>query len=134
MASNGGDVVTFLTLDPGASDIGPNDVRRDVYKQAGVDTAEADAGLSHIVARVQRTWPQMGIGRVLLPIGYFANVIEMDGVGIALCTDGVGSFNGEIIDHRKRLCADTDHVVYVHCVTINADGIVFFHHVCDDGL
>src|SRR5437762_5362341 len=26
-----------------------------------------------------------------LPIGYFANVIEMDGVGIALCTDGVGT-------------------------------------------
>jgi phosphoribosylformylglycinamidine cyclo-ligase len=28
---------------------------------------------------------------VLLPMGYFANVIVMDGFGIALCTDGVGS-------------------------------------------
>jgi phosphoribosylformylglycinamidine cyclo-ligase len=66
-------------------------VRNETYKQAGVDTAEADAGLSHIIARVQKTWPQAGLGRVVLPIGYFANVIEMDGVGIALCTDGVGT-------------------------------------------
>src|SRR4029079_888729 len=32
-----------------------------------------------------------GIGRVVLPIGYFANVIEMDGIGLALCTDGGGN-------------------------------------------
>jgi phosphoribosylformylglycinamidine cyclo-ligase len=31
------------------------------------------------------------VGRVILPIGYFANVIEVDGSGIAICTDGVGS-------------------------------------------
>jgi phosphoribosylformylglycinamidine cyclo-ligase len=66
-------------------------VRQDVYKQTGVDTAEADAGLRHIIKRVEGTWPRQGMGRVLLPIGYFANVIEMDGTGIALCTDGVGS-------------------------------------------
>jgi len=62
-----------------------------VYKQTGVDTAEADAGLDHIIKRVQGTWPKRGVGRVVLPIGYFANVIELDGAGIALCTDGVGS-------------------------------------------
>jgi phosphoribosylformylglycinamidine cyclo-ligase len=67
------------------------DERRDAYKQSGVDTAEADAGLGHIVRRVQGTWPRHGMGRVLLPIGYFANVIEVDGAGIAICTDGVGS-------------------------------------------
>ena len=60
------------------------------YQQTGVDTAEADAGLNHIIARVQATWPTHGLGRVALPIGYFANVIEMDGMGVALCTDGVG--------------------------------------------
>jgi phosphoribosylformylglycinamidine cyclo-ligase len=65
--------------------------RKEVYKQSGVDTGEADSGLGHIVARVQATWPRHGAGRVVLPIGYFANVIETDGVGIALCTDGVGS-------------------------------------------
>ena len=62
-----------------------------MYKQSGVDTAEADAGLNHIIARVQKTWPLAGLGRVVLPIGYFANVIELDGIGLALCTDGVGS-------------------------------------------
>jgi phosphoribosylformylglycinamidine cyclo-ligase len=67
------------------------DTRPDAYKQSGVDTAEADAGLGHIVRRVQGTWPRHGMGRVLLPIGYFANVIEVDGAGIAICTDGVGS-------------------------------------------
>jgi len=67
------------------------DARHDVYKATGVDTAEADAGLDRIIARVQATWPAHGLGRVVLPIGYFANVIEMDGVGLALCTDGVGS-------------------------------------------
>jgi phosphoribosylformylglycinamidine cyclo-ligase len=61
------------------------------YKAAGVDIAEADAGLRNIIARVQRTWPRAGQGRVALPIGYFANVIDIGGTGLALCTDGVGS-------------------------------------------
>jgi phosphoribosylformylglycinamidine cyclo-ligase len=67
------------------------DARHEVYKETGVDTAEADAGLDRIIARVQATWPARGLGRLVLPIGYFANVIDMDGVGVALCTDGVGS-------------------------------------------
>ena len=67
------------------------DARQGVYRDSGVDTAEADKGLRHIVRRVQATWPRHGMGRVVLPIGYFANVVEMDGTGIALCTDGVGS-------------------------------------------
>jgi phosphoribosylformylglycinamidine cyclo-ligase len=66
-------------------------VRKKTYQQAGVDTAEADAGLEHIIARVRRTWPAAGLGRVVLPIGYFANVIDLGGVGLAICTDGVGS-------------------------------------------
>jgi phosphoribosylformylglycinamidine cyclo-ligase len=70
---------------------GPRRVRKDVYKQAGVDTDEANAGVDDIVGRVRTTWPPHGLGRVVLPIGYFANVIEIDGIGIALCTDGVGS-------------------------------------------
>ncbi len=96
MAIKRGDVVPFSSAnprlaDPGATDSGYADVRKEVYKQTGVDTAEADAGLDNIIARVRKTWPQSGLGRVLLPIGYFANVIELDGVGLALCTDGVGS-------------------------------------------
>src|SRR5688572_9717574 len=69
----------------------PPTVRQEIYKESGVDTPEAEAGLNNIIRRVQGTWPRRGTGRVVLPIGYFANVIEVDGVGIALCTDGVGS-------------------------------------------
>src|SRR5262249_31799549 len=65
--------------------------RGEVYRQSGVATAEADSGLQNIIRRVQGTWPASGMGRVVLPIGYFANVIDLGGVGIAICTDGVGS-------------------------------------------
>jgi phosphoribosylformylglycinamidine cyclo-ligase len=63
----------------------------DSYKAAGVDVAEADAGLRHIVERVTATWPKSGFGAVQLPIGYFANIVDIGGTGLALCTDGVGS-------------------------------------------
>jgi phosphoribosylformylglycinamidine cyclo-ligase len=91
MASASGDVVPFGGASPDTTESRTLDVRQEVYKQTGVDTAEADAGLRHIIKRVEGTWPRQGMGRVLLPIGYFANVIEMDGTGLALCTDGVGS-------------------------------------------
>jgi phosphoribosylformylglycinamidine cyclo-ligase len=93
-------------------------VRQDVYKQAGVDTAEADAGLNHIIRRVQGTWPKRGTGRVLLPIGFFANVIEMDGVGIALCTDGVGSKTIIANEMRKY---DT---IGIDCVAMNVNDLI----------
>ena len=63
----------------------------DGYKASGVDVGEADAGLRNIIARVTATWPQSGLGAVKLPIGYFANVVDIGGTGLALCTDGVGS-------------------------------------------
>src|SRR5215467_12938805 len=92
--------------------------RHDVYKHAGVDTAEADAGLSHIVRRVQATWPQQGMGRVLLPIGYFANVIQMDGVGLALCTDGVGS---KTIIAERMGKYDT---IGIDCIAMNVNDMI----------
>jgi phosphoribosylformylglycinamidine cyclo-ligase len=93
--------------------------RRDVYKEAGIDTAEADAGLDRLVRRIQETWPQHGVGRVLLPIGYFANVIAMtDDVGLALCTDGVGSKT--IIADRMRKY-DT---IGIDCVAMNVNDMI----------
>src|SRR5215470_6220379 len=118
METNGGDVVAFSRA---TSDAAANDamtIRDEVYKGSGVDTAEADSGLSHIVRRVQRTWPQQGMGRVLLPIGYFANVIEFDGVGLALCTDGVGSKT--IIAERMRKY-DT---IGIDCVAMNVNDMI----------
>ena len=90
----------------------------DLYKDSGVDTAEADTGLGHIVRRVQATWPVQGMGRVVLPIGYFANVIEMDGVGLALCTDGVGS-KTMIADRMRKY--DT---IGIDCVAMNVNDMI----------
>ena len=95
-----------------------SDQRNEAYKASGVDTAEADAGLNRIIARVQRTWPPAGLGRVVLPIGYFANVIEMDGIGLALCTDGVGS---------KTIIADMMgkyDTIGIDCVAMNVNDMI----------
>ena len=94
------------------------DQRKEAYRDSGVDTAEADAGLNNIIARVQRTWPRAGQGRVALPIGYFANVIEMDGVGIAICTDGVGS---------KTIIADMMgkyDTIGIDCIAMNVNDMI----------
>lgn len=92
--------------------------RHDLYKDAGVDTAEADTGLGRIVRRVQATWPSNGPGRVVLPIGYFANVIEMDGAGLALCTDGVGT-KTMIADRMGKY--DT---IGIDCVAMNVNDMI----------
>ncbi len=92
--------------------------RAEVYKEAGVDTAEADTGLNRLVARVKGTWPLAGMGRVVLPIGYFANVVEIDGMGIALCTDGVGS---------KTMIAEMMNkydTIGIDCVAMNVNDMI----------
>ena len=63
-----------------------------LHKTAGVDMDEADAGLRQIIANIKQTWPTPdSLGAVKLDIGYFANVIDIGGIGLAICTDGVGS-------------------------------------------
>ena len=47
---------------------------------------------------------------------------------------GVGALDRDVVDQRDRLRADADHVVDVHRDAIDADGVVFAHHVGDDGL
>lgn len=64
------------------------------------------------------TWPKLGTGRVLLPIGYFANVIEVAGQGIALCTDGVGS-KSIIAEMMKKY--DT---IGIDCIAMNVNDMI----------
>ncbi len=92
--------------------------REEAYKETGVDSAEADSGLNRIIARVQKTWPKHGMGRVVLPIGYFANVVEVDGIGMALCTDGVGS-KTIIADMMRKY--DT---IGIDCVAMNVNDLI----------
>jgi phosphoribosylformylglycinamidine cyclo-ligase len=66
--------------------------RDNLYKTAGVDISAAQSGLDKIIEHIKGTWPAShGFGAVKLDIGYFANVIDIGGIGLAICTDGVGS-------------------------------------------
>lgn len=92
---------------------------RDNYRDAGVDTDAADEGLSRLTRRIAATWPAAGaLGAVKLPIGYFANVVDVCGHGIAISTDGVGS--------KTMIAAllgkyDT---VGIDCVAMNVNDVV----------
>lgn len=63
----------------------------DRYAHMGVNVPEADRGIARITEQIKTTWPRSGLGAVKLDIGYFANVIDFGGIGLASTTDGVGS-------------------------------------------
>ena len=89
------------------------------YRASGVDTGEAGAGLDRLVERITPTWPPPGAwGAVRLPIGYFANVIELGGLGLAISTDGVGS-KSIIAERMGRY--DT---IGIDCVAMNVNDLI----------
>ena len=91
----------------------------DLYRRAGVDMAAAESGLQQIIASVKQTWPAPGSpGAVKLDIGYFANVIDIGGIGLAICTDGVGS-KSIIAQMMKRY--DT---IGIDCVAMNVNDAI----------
>ena len=94
------------------------DIAENQHKAAGVDIAEADAGLNNIVSRIVATWPKSGFGAVQLPIGYFANVIDIGGLGLAITTDGVGS-KAMIADMMKKY--DT---IGIDCIAMNVNDLL----------
>ena len=92
---------------------------KDAYKDAGVDTREADAGLRRLVQHIVGTWPpRSGEGGVQLDIGYFANVINFCGQGLAICTDGAGS-KTVIAQMMKKY--DT---IGIDCVAMNVNDLI----------
>ena len=108
---------------------GPRDARpegklegervHDLYKEAGVDTDEAESGLQRLTKRIAGTWPPANaFGAVKLPIGYFANVVDIGGQGIAISTDGIGS-KAKIAWELKKF--DT---VGIDCVAMNVNDII----------
>ena len=90
-----------------------------LYKTAGVDTAAAQSGLQKIIASIKQTWPPPGAaGAVQLDIGYFANVIDIGGIGLAMCTDGVGS---KTIIAQMMGRYDT---IGIDCVAMNVNDVI----------
>jgi len=63
------------------------------YAAAGVDSSKAESGLARLRTWVEKTFALHPTARPHLPLGYFANVIRLDGLntGIAISTDGVGT-------------------------------------------
>src|SRR5437899_10513070 len=61
------------------------------YKDAGVDSAQQDRIMHNLTYWVERTFA-FRPNTVKLPLGYFANVIDLGtGSGIAVTTDGDGT-------------------------------------------
>lgn len=63
------------------------------YQGAGVDVEQEEQVLSRVIETVSETFAFVqGVGKPVLPIGFFANVIDLGhGMGLALSTDGVGT-------------------------------------------
>lgn len=90
-----------------------------LYKTAGVDTDATQSGLHKIIESIKQTWPAPdSLGAVKLDIGFFANVIDIGGVGLAICTDGVGSKS--IIAQMMRRY-DT---IGIDCVAMNVNDVL----------
>jgi phosphoribosylformylglycinamidine cyclo-ligase len=103
---------------PGEGVYGDLGVR--TYQQAGVHTEQASSGLKGLLHWVVQTHNlRQDVGAVCLPIGYYANVIDIGhGLGLAISTDGVGS---------KLLVAqlmDKYDTVGIDCVAMNANDIL----------
>lgn len=94
--------------------------RRTSYAAAGVDTGQEESGLKALVQHLHETLAARppGLGHVELPFGFFANVIDVGGTGLAISTDGVGS---------KLLVAqlmDTYDTIGIDCVAMNVNDIL----------
>ncbi len=90
------------------------------YAASGVNTAREESGLKSLVGILQATLATrpIGLGQVKLPFGYFANVVEVAGIGIAISTDGVGSklLIAQMVDKYDTLGID--------CVAMNVNDLL----------
>jgi phosphoribosylformylglycinamidine cyclo-ligase len=86
---------------------------------AGVDTEQEEVALQRLVKQVRQTWPPGGgVGSVKLDIGYFANVIDLGGVGLAISADGVGT---KVIIAQMMGKYDT---IGIDCVAMNVNDLL----------
>jgi phosphoribosylformylglycinamidine cyclo-ligase len=90
------------------------------YAEAGVDTEAVDSALAGLLPAVKRSFTlRTGFGRPVLPIGYFANVLDVgNNTGLAISTDGVGT---KIIVAELMEKYDT---IGVDCIAMNVNDVV----------
>jgi len=89
------------------------------YAASGVDIEGVEVGLQRLTARLRSTWPPIdGLGAVQLDFGYYANVIDVGGLGIAITTDSVGSkvLIAQMLDRYDTIGID--------CVAMNVNDLV----------
>ena len=90
------------------------------YGSAGVHADAIEAGLAGLVRHVRTTWPpdEASLGSIKVGTGYFANVVDFGGMGVAICTDGIGT---------KALIAQMTgryDTVGTDCVAMNVNDLV----------
>ena len=89
------------------------------YRSVGVDTDTEELGLRLLTEQIEKTWPKSGLGAVKLPIGAYANVLEIGGgLGLAISADGVGS---KVLVAQMMEKYDT---VGIDCVAMNVNDII----------
>ncbi|MEJ2109958.1 MAG: phosphoribosylformylglycinamidine cyclo-ligase [Acidobacteriota bacterium] len=88
------------------------------YQTAGVDSGRKDQAMQRLGTLIRSSF-NLRPGEVKLPLGYFANVIDVGhGVGVAVSTDGVGT---------KLLIAEMLHkydTVGIDCVAMNVNDVL----------
>ncbi len=90
------------------------------YTRSGVDTFKEESALAGLLKWVNKTFAlRPGQGRVALPIGFFANVLDLgNNVGLAISTDGVGT---------KALVAqmmDKYDTIGIDCIAMNVNDVL----------
>ena len=89
------------------------------YQATGVDAERAETALGRLGERIKATWPSGGgTGSVKLDLRYFANVVDIGGVGLAISTDGVGT-KALIAQMVERY--DT---IGIDCVAMNVNDLI----------
>ena len=93
---------------------------QDAYSKTGVDSFQEEKSMKRLLGWINQTFPfREAIGKNLLPIGFFANVIDLGNhLGIALSMDGVGT---KILVAEKAGKYDT---IGIDCVAMNVNDLL----------